>query len=213
LLFTIPRHLQHTAHSEILSSHKRLEESLSLRGLGLADHLANFEAATVEAQGYKCILGASWPGKYRCVNGPSMTPINGLSVVGARRKEYHRRSVESDRARTRVKRIKCASAQFFLRSVHICSTLLLAYVLYGSAAGWLQHPPVCSRRQVKVTGYAAARVNRRHFTSCAHIMMVRPNQCRQQVVVRSYDSRVQLAECPEQTHYARPLRTVPAQLS
>jgi hypothetical protein len=58
--------------------------------------------------------------------------------------------IESDRARTRVKRIKCASAQFFLRSVHICSTLLLAYVLYGSAAGWLQHPPVCSRRQVKL---------------------------------------------------------------
>ena len=48
--------------------------------------------------------------------------------------------VEWDRARTRVKRIKCASAQFFLRSVHICCTLFLAYVLYG-AAGWLQHPP------------------------------------------------------------------------
>ena len=48
------------------------------------------------------------------------------------------------------KKNKVCFRAIFLRSVHICSTLLLAYVLYGSAAGWLQHPPVCSRRQVKL---------------------------------------------------------------
>ena len=79
---------------------------------------------------------------------PGRAPRHIPAVVRARSlrtmvrvvRQLHRLQIESDRARTRVKRIKCASAQFFLRSVHICCTLFLAYVLYG-AAGWLQHPP------------------------------------------------------------------------